>query len=66
MIGRVETLRHDLEYISQVNNLEFITSREDKFKVNISYILTSQNVPRRQGKAKVMVKKYPSQQIFWP
>ena len=36
MIGRVETLSRDLEYISHVNNLQFITSKEDKFKVNPS------------------------------
>ena len=36
MIGRVETLSHDLEYISHINNLQFITSKEDKFKVNPS------------------------------
>ena len=36
MIGRVETLNKDLEYISDINDIQFITSKGDKFEVNPS------------------------------
>ena len=43
MIGRVETLYKDLEYISHINNLQFITSKKEKFKVNPSGVKRSNN-----------------------
>ena len=36
MIGRVETLKKDLEYISHVTDVQFITSKKEKLKVNQS------------------------------
>ena len=51
MIGRVETLYKDLEYISHINNLQFITSKKEKFKVNQSGVKRSNNSePKSQDK----------------
>ena len=36
MIGRVETLKKDLEYISYVNYMKYFTSREEQLTVNPS------------------------------
>ena len=41
VIGRIETLNKDLKYISYINDVQFITSKDNKFEVNSSGVKKS-------------------------